>query len=125
MKPVSSSTRNSCWNVSPPSPLAAALLARRLEGWPRVHALQPSFGTHRLRDAPRDQVWRCCRYDSNSGSAGVERVSLNRKHSVMRGLVPRIHVFATGQDVDGRDKHGHDAEGASIRAEHALGCRLI
>jgi hypothetical protein len=29
----------------------------------------------------------------------------------MRGLVPRIHVFGfLGQDVDGRDEHGHDAE---------------
>jgi pilus assembly protein Flp/PilA len=26
----------------------------------------------------------------------------------MRGLVPRIHVFTLGQDVDGRDKPGHD-----------------
>ena len=26
----------------------------------------------------------------------------------MRGLVPRIHVLLCGQDVDGRDKHGHD-----------------
>jgi hypothetical protein len=26
-------------------------------------------------------------------------------------LVPGIHVFAAGQDVDGRDKPGHDAEG--------------
>jgi hypothetical protein len=35
--------------------------------------------------------------------AGLAHVPLNRGHSVMRGLVPRIHVFATGQDVDGRD----------------------
>jgi len=28
--------------------------------------------------------------------------------TVMRGPVPRIHVFATGQDVDGRAKPGHD-----------------
>jgi hypothetical protein len=28
---------------------------------------------------------------------------------VMRGLVPRIHVFDK-KDVDGRDKHGHDAQ---------------
>jgi len=27
---------------------------------------------------------------------------------VMPGLVPGIHVFATRQDVDGRDKPGHD-----------------
>ena len=27
---------------------------------------------------------------------------------VMPGLVPGIHVFATPQDVDGRDKAGHD-----------------
>src|SRR5262245_28708780 len=27
---------------------------------------------------------------------------------VMPGLVPGIHVFATKQDVDGRDKPGHD-----------------
>jgi hypothetical protein len=26
----------------------------------------------------------------------------------MRGLVPRIHVFAARQDVDGRVKPGHD-----------------
>ena len=28
--------------------------------------------------------------------------------SVMRGLVPRIHVFVRCQGVDGRDKPGHD-----------------
>jgi hypothetical protein len=44
----------------------------------------------------------------------------------MHGLVPRIQVFAAGQDVDGRDiredalRHGHDVDSASIRAEHAL-----
>jgi hypothetical protein len=27
---------------------------------------------------------------------------------VMRGLVPRIHVFGCCQGVDGRDKPGHD-----------------
>jgi hypothetical protein len=26
----------------------------------------------------------------------------------MRGLVPRIHVFSGGKDVDGRDEPGHD-----------------
>jgi hypothetical protein len=36
------------------------------------------------------------------------RVPLEMKHSVMRGLVPRIHVFLCGKDVDGRDKPGHD-----------------
>jgi hypothetical protein len=31
---------------------------------------------------------------------------------VMRGLVPRIHVFLSGlKDVDGRDKPGHDGLG--------------
>jgi hypothetical protein len=35
---------------------------------------------------------------------------------VMRGLVPRIHVLLAGaeagqQDVDSRDKRGHDAAG--------------
>ena len=38
----------------------------------------------------------------------------------MRGLVPRIHVFAAGQDGDGRDKHRHDVDSASIRAEHEM-----
>ena len=28
--------------------------------------------------------------------------------TVMRGLGPRIHVFAAIQDVDGRAKPGHD-----------------
>jgi hypothetical protein len=27
---------------------------------------------------------------------------------VMPGLVPGIHVFRVGKDVDGRDKPGHD-----------------
>jgi hypothetical protein len=27
----------------------------------------------------------------------------------MPGLVPGIHVFFVGKDVDGRDKPGHDA----------------
>ena len=32
-----------------------------------------------------------------------------KPHSVMRGLDPRIHVFARGDEVvDGRDKPGHD-----------------
>ena len=38
---------------------------------------------------------------------------------VMRGLVPRIHVFlAAGKDVDGRDERGHD--GALIQANQKL-----
>ena len=28
----------------------------------------------------------------------------------MPGLVPGIHVWAQSEDVDGRDKPGHDAE---------------
>ena len=36
-------------------------------------------------------------------TGALERVPLNLKHFVMRELVPRIHVFASGQDVDGRD----------------------
>jgi hypothetical protein len=28
----------------------------------------------------------------------------------MPGLVPGIHVFILSQDVDGRDKPGHDVE---------------
>jgi hypothetical protein len=28
----------------------------------------------------------------------------------MPGLVPGIHVFLLGKDVDGRDKPGHDGE---------------
>jgi hypothetical protein len=31
----------------------------------------------------------------------------------MRGLVPRIHALRIGKGVDGRDKHGHDAERVS------------
>jgi hypothetical protein len=30
------------------------------------------------------------------------------KKIVMPGLVPGIHVFLLGKDVDGRDKPGHD-----------------
>jgi hypothetical protein len=30
--------------------------------------------------------------------------------AVMRGLDPRIHVFLWSEDVDGRDKPGHDAD---------------
>src|SRR5580704_12433462 len=30
--------------------------------------------------------------------------------AVMPGLVPGIHVFLWGKDVDGRDKPGHDEE---------------
>jgi hypothetical protein len=31
----------------------------------------------------------------------------------MPGLVPGIHVLATNEDVDGRDKPGHDDAGRS------------
>ena len=34
----------------------------------------------------------------------------SRKGAVMPGLVPGIHVLVQVQDVDGRDKPGHDAE---------------
>ena len=37
---------------------------------------------------------------------------------VMPGLVPGIHVFLCGQDVDGRDEPGHD-EGKFILLEKA------
>ena len=33
--------------------------------------------------------------------------------TVMPGLVPGIHVFATQTDVDGRDKPGHDEDNRS------------
>jgi hypothetical protein len=34
---------------------------------------------------------------------------MNASHAVMPGLVPGIHVFiAARQDMDGRDKPGHD-----------------
>jgi hypothetical protein len=31
---------------------------------------------------------------------------------VMAGLVPAIHVFTRGKDVDARDKAGHDGGGS-------------
>jgi hypothetical protein len=33
-----------------------SLRSKRLEGWPQAPALLPSFETHRLRDAPQDEV---------------------------------------------------------------------
>jgi amino acid adenylation domain-containing protein/non-ribosomal peptide synthase protein (TIGR01720 family) len=45
-----------------------------------------------------------------------------RLPSVMPGLVPGIHVFAVGargQDVDGRDKPGHDGRRGATAAGHA------
>jgi amidase len=41
-------------------------------------------------------------------------------HSVMPGLVPGIHVLPQKEDVDGRDKPGHDAEGGSPFSQRAL-----
>jgi hypothetical protein len=32
----------------------------------------------------------------------------------MAGLVPAIHVFVAGKDVDARHKPGHDEVGASV-----------
>jgi hypothetical protein len=46
----------------------------------------------------------------------LERIPMRSKHlpSVMPALVPAIHVFLAArhskQDVDGRDKRGHDVE---------------
>ena len=36
-----------------------------------------------------------------------------RTSIVMAGLVPAIHAFARMQDVDARDKRGHDESGSS------------
>ena len=37
----------------------------------------------------------------------------------MPGLVPGIHVFGTAmQDVDGRDKPGHDEEECPLRGRY-------
>jgi hypothetical protein len=36
------------------------------------------------------------------------RVSAVSDNAVMAGLVPAIHVFLCGQDVDAWDKPGHD-----------------
>jgi hypothetical protein len=36
----------------------------------------------------------------------------------MPGLVPGIHVFFAGQDVDGRDKPGHDDEYTALYSNH-------
>jgi hypothetical protein len=38
---------------------------------------------------------------------------------VMPGLVPGIHVLATKEDVDGRDKPGHDAQLFALGLMHA------
>jgi hypothetical protein len=47
--------------------------------------------------------------------AGIDRFVMGRTNSptVMPGLVPGIHVLAAQEDVDGRDKPGHDAEYAA------------
>jgi hypothetical protein len=46
---------------------------------------------------------------SDSGRFDVIRIAQIHMKLVMPGLVPGIHVFAaTKQDVDGRDKPGHD-----------------
>jgi hypothetical protein len=34
----------------------------------------------------------------------------------MAGLVPAIHAFATGQNVDARDKPGHDEDQTVLSA---------
>jgi hypothetical protein len=58
--------------------------------------------------------------ESTGGSGGAHRApSVSNRprtcyttatisHTVMPGLVPGIHAFAARQDVDGRDKPGHD-----------------
>jgi hypothetical protein len=38
-----------------------------------------------------------------------------------KGLSLPLSRLATGTDVDGRDKPGHDAEGGPISSGHALG----
>jgi hypothetical protein len=40
----------------------------------------------------------------------LQHVPILSSDGVMRGLVPRIHVLGKKRDVDGRDKHGHDAK---------------
>ena len=50
-----------------------------------------------------------------------KRVPVRPKHSVRRGLVPRVHVFLCKHDVDGRDEPGHDEPNESFRAGCA-GC---
>jgi len=44
----------------------------------------------------------------------------------MAGLVPAIHVFLAmrPQDVDARDKRGHDEPGAALGAENDMGVRV-
>jgi len=46
-------------------------------------------------------------------SRALRRSLIASSLHVMAGLVPAIHVFLATlkQDVDGRDKHGHDALG--------------
>jgi hypothetical protein len=39
----------------------------------------------------------------------VPRLMTVEAHFVMAGPVPAIHVFLLCQDVDARDKRGHDA----------------
>ena len=41
-------------------------------------------------------------------SACLGRMAQRAYSIVMPGLVPGIHVFLRGQDVNGRDKPGHD-----------------
>jgi hypothetical protein len=68
---------------------------------------------------------------TNAHSAGIERFAPSNgrsgSHSALStswpAAMPAIHVLASSskQDVDGRDKHGHDVESA----EHDRDTRLV
>ena len=42
--------------------------------------------------------------------------AIRRTASLRSPMVPGIHAFLRRQDVDGRDKHGHDQLRESLRA---------
>jgi len=46
--------------------------------------------------------------------AGRVSLALHTTHSVMPGFMPGIHDFLCKQDVDGRDKPGHDGQLMSL-----------
>jgi hypothetical protein len=52
------------------------------------------------------------------------RIALTSTHTVMPGLVPGIHVLLSKgrrkEDMDGRDKPGHDERGSTFFWERAL-----
>jgi hypothetical protein len=105
-----------------PLPVGRRLVSRRMAACTAVARRHPSQGdakhrpeTHRLRDAPQDEVRRGCRYDKNSGNGGLGGRTADG--SARAPIFPLVIPGASRSEEPGIHSHGQACFGGNGHAE--------